>query len=170
MNDIHMVRIRRSQRDGLQLPVGRLTRYFKQRGYAKRVGVAAPVYMPPCWITSWPRSRNLPGTPPKITARRTRDIRGSNILQFSNIGIVSEISGHFDPIQKDLVLSWMKGIALRDIPMDPKDSANQRSATHNLPIPAKKWYSNATFFAKIHNSDIGHCEAERSEMARINSH
>ena len=37
--------ITRSQRAGLQFPVGRLSRYLKQGGYAKRVGGAAPVYM-----------------------------------------------------------------------------------------------------------------------------
>ena len=35
----------RSVRAGLQFPVGRLSRYLKQGGYAKRVGGAAPVYM-----------------------------------------------------------------------------------------------------------------------------
>ena len=35
----------RSAKAGLQFPVGRLARYLKQGGYAKRVGGAAPVYM-----------------------------------------------------------------------------------------------------------------------------
>ena len=35
----------RSSRAGLQFPVGRLARYLKQGGYAKRCGGAAPVYM-----------------------------------------------------------------------------------------------------------------------------
>lgn len=35
----------RSSRAGLQFPVGRIARYLKQGGYAKRVGGASPVYM-----------------------------------------------------------------------------------------------------------------------------
>ena len=37
--------VSRSQRAGLQFPVGRLARYLKEGGYASRVGGAAPVYM-----------------------------------------------------------------------------------------------------------------------------
>ena len=37
--------ISRSQKAGLQFPVGRLSRYLKKGGYSKRVGGAAPVYM-----------------------------------------------------------------------------------------------------------------------------
>ena len=37
--------VSRSAKAGLQFPVGRLARYLKQGGYAKRVGGAAPVYM-----------------------------------------------------------------------------------------------------------------------------
>ena len=37
--------VSRSARAGLQFPVGRLARYLKEGGYAKRVGGAAPVYM-----------------------------------------------------------------------------------------------------------------------------
>ena len=37
--------ISRSQKAGLQFPVGRLSRYLKKGGYAKRIGGAAPVYM-----------------------------------------------------------------------------------------------------------------------------
>ena len=37
--------VSRSQRAGLQFPVGRLSRYLKKGGYSKRVGGAAPVYM-----------------------------------------------------------------------------------------------------------------------------
>ena len=33
----------RSQRAGLQFPVGRMARYMRQGGYAKRVGGGAPV-------------------------------------------------------------------------------------------------------------------------------
>jgi histone H2A len=35
----------RSSRAGLQFPVGRLARYLKQGGYAKRISGSAPVYM-----------------------------------------------------------------------------------------------------------------------------
>jgi histone H2A len=35
----------RSTKAGLQFPVGRLARYLKTGGYAKRIGGAAPVYM-----------------------------------------------------------------------------------------------------------------------------
>lgn len=35
----------KSQRAGLQFPVGRLTRYLKNGRYAKRVGSGAPVYL-----------------------------------------------------------------------------------------------------------------------------
>ena len=35
----------RSQRAGLQFPVGRMARYMRQGGYAKRVGGGAPVYL-----------------------------------------------------------------------------------------------------------------------------
>ena len=35
----------RSERAGLQFPVGRISRYLKKGGYAKRIGGAAPVYM-----------------------------------------------------------------------------------------------------------------------------
>ena len=37
--------ISRSQKAGLQFPVGRISRYLKKGGYAKRIGGAAPVYM-----------------------------------------------------------------------------------------------------------------------------
>ena len=35
----------RSQRAGVQFPVGRIARYMRQGGYAKRVGAGAPVYV-----------------------------------------------------------------------------------------------------------------------------
>ena len=35
----------RSARAGLQFPVGRMARYLRQGGFAKRVGAGAPVYM-----------------------------------------------------------------------------------------------------------------------------
>ena len=35
----------RSSRAGLQFPVGRMARYIRNGGYAKRVGGAAPVYL-----------------------------------------------------------------------------------------------------------------------------
>jgi histone H2A len=35
----------RSQKAGLQFPVGRIARFLKKGGYAKRVGGGAPVYM-----------------------------------------------------------------------------------------------------------------------------
>ena len=35
----------RSSRAGLQFPVGRMARYIRKGGYAKRVGGAAPVYL-----------------------------------------------------------------------------------------------------------------------------
>ena len=35
----------RSQRAGLQFPVGRMARYMRKGGYSKRVGGGAPVYM-----------------------------------------------------------------------------------------------------------------------------
>ena len=35
----------RSSRAGLQFPVGRMSRYMRQGGYAKRVGGGAPVYL-----------------------------------------------------------------------------------------------------------------------------
>ena len=37
--------VSRSQRAGLQFPVGRMARYMRQGGYAKRVGGGAPVYL-----------------------------------------------------------------------------------------------------------------------------
>ena len=37
--------ISRSQRAGVTFPVGRIARYLKKGGYAKRVGSGAPVYM-----------------------------------------------------------------------------------------------------------------------------
>lgn len=37
--------VSRSQRAGLQFPVGRMARYMRKGGYAKRVGGAAPVYL-----------------------------------------------------------------------------------------------------------------------------
>ena len=35
----------RSQKAGLQFPVGRIARYLRTGGYAKRIGGASPVYM-----------------------------------------------------------------------------------------------------------------------------
>ena len=35
----------RSAKAGLQFPVGRMARYLRQGGFAKRVGAGAPVYM-----------------------------------------------------------------------------------------------------------------------------
>ena len=35
----------RSARAGVQFPVGRIARYMRQGGYAKRVGAGAPVYV-----------------------------------------------------------------------------------------------------------------------------
>ena len=35
----------RSARAGLQFPVGRMARFLRQGGYAKRVGAGAPVYL-----------------------------------------------------------------------------------------------------------------------------
>ena len=35
----------RSQRAGLQFPVGRMARYMRKGGYSKRIGGGAPVYM-----------------------------------------------------------------------------------------------------------------------------
>ena len=35
----------RSQRAGLQFPVGRMARYMRRGGYSKRVGGGAPVYL-----------------------------------------------------------------------------------------------------------------------------
>ena len=35
----------RSAKAGLQFPVGRLARYLRQGGFAKRVGAGAPVYL-----------------------------------------------------------------------------------------------------------------------------
>ena len=35
----------RSAKAGLQFPVGRLSRYLRRGGYAKRVGAGAPVYL-----------------------------------------------------------------------------------------------------------------------------
>ena len=35
----------RSSKAGLQFPVGRMARYLRQGGFAKRVGAGAPVYM-----------------------------------------------------------------------------------------------------------------------------
>ena len=35
----------RSQRAGLQFPVGRIARYMRKGGYARRVGGGAPVYL-----------------------------------------------------------------------------------------------------------------------------
>merc|ERR1712079_410317 len=37
--------VSRSQRAGLQFPVGRMARYIRNGGYAKRVGGGAPVYL-----------------------------------------------------------------------------------------------------------------------------
>ena len=35
----------RSAKAGLQFPVGRMARYLRQGGFAKRVGAGAPVYL-----------------------------------------------------------------------------------------------------------------------------
>lgn len=37
--------VSRSQKAGLQFPVGRLARYLKEGKYAQRIGAGAPVYM-----------------------------------------------------------------------------------------------------------------------------
>ncbi|KAG6551968.1 hypothetical protein Mapa_006585 [Marchantia paleacea] len=42
--------ISRSQKAGLQFPVGRIARFLKAGKYAERVGAGAPVYLPPLGV------------------------------------------------------------------------------------------------------------------------